>query len=166
MNQFVLYLGTPALIYFLSNSEFLPSLWPLVQNNKYCKLSIYNLWVKILPIPTSFQNAPINSNTSTCLGKVAEWLAEPNTIRMKNVHPTHPAGGPKNLILCFLANMRYIRDSFVQDTYSKKADTQYTSVYPWVKKCNIINPKIEQSACMNAEIESGRGGSVFPPTGI
>ena len=42
--------------------------------------------------------------------KGAQWFTESNTIRVKNFRPTRPPSGSKNVILCFLANMRYIRD--------------------------------------------------------
>ena len=39
--------------------------------------------------------------------KGAQWVAESNTIRVKNFRPTRQPGGSKYVILCFLANMRY-----------------------------------------------------------
>ena len=40
-------------------------------------------------------------------GKGAQWFAESNTIRVKFFCPTCPPCGSKNVILCFLANMKY-----------------------------------------------------------
>ena len=38
-------------------------------------------------------------------------FAESNTIRVNNFRPTRPPGRSKNVILCFLANMKYLRDT-------------------------------------------------------
>ena len=84
-----------------------------------------------------------------------------NRIRAKNVCPSCPPGGSKNILLGFLANIRYIRDGIC---------TGYIRwIYPQVKKDTkyLIKKSINQSACMNAEIESGRGEKVcVPPTDI
>ena len=95
-------------------------------------------------------------------GKGAQWFAESNTIRVKNFRPTRPPGGSKNVILCFLANMRYIRDGICTGYIRRRI---YISVPAGKKdKKYLIKKSINQSACMNAEIERGRGGkSVFSP---
>ena len=63
---------------------------------------------------------------------------------------------------CFLANMRYKRDGICTGYIRRQI---YISV-PTSKKDKkyVIKKSFNQSACMNAEIERGRGGgSVFPP---
>ena len=64
--------------------------------------------------------------------------------------------------------------AFEQDSVHKKGDIHYTythtyiSVYPCKTDTKyLIKKSINQSACMNAEIESGRGEKVcVPPTDI
>ena len=77
---------------------------------------------------------------------------------------TH-SGGTKNVILCFLANMGYIRDIICTGyTIHKKADIHQISVPQEKKETN--KKLINQSACMNAEIERGRGEVIFTSTKI
>ena len=51
--------------------------------------------------------------------KGAQWFAESNTVRVTNFHSTRPPGGSKNIVICFLANMRYVKDG-IRTGYIRK----------------------------------------------
>ena len=138
----------------------------------YCKWNSFYLWGKILPGTDDIKmRQAMRQKIRLCrLGKNrfctqarekgAQWFTESNTIRVKNFRPTRPPSGSKNVILCFLANMRYIRDGICTGYIRRRI---YISVPAGKKdKKYLIKKSINQSACMNAEIERGRGGkSVF-----
>ena len=140
----------------------------------YCKWNSFYLWGKILPGTDDIKmRQAMRQKIRLCrLGKNrfctqarekgAQWFTESNMIRVKNFRPTRPPSGSKNVILCFLANMRYIRDGICTGYIRRRI---YISVPAGKKdKKYLIKKSINQSACMNAEIERGRGGkSVFSP---
>ena len=84
----------------------------------------------------------------------------------ENFSPNRTPGGSKNVILCFLENIRYIREGICTGYIRRQI---YISVPAGKKdKKYLIKKTINQSACMIARIERGRGGgeSVCPPTKI
>ena len=88
----------------------------------YCKWNTFYLWWKLLPVPMTKKCAKQfeinirlgrlsrNRFWTKAQEKGAQWFAESNMIRVKNFHPSTPHSGSKNIILCFLENMRYIRN--------------------------------------------------------
>ena len=76
----------------------------------------------------------------------------------KNFDPTRPSGGSKTLSSAFC---KYeIHKGWL--LYRIHNNGGYTSVFQWVKKIQR-KKSINQSACMNAEMERGRGKGVFSP---
>ena len=114
---------------------------------------IYILFVGENTVSTDdIKNAPSNSKIKSGKAGRNRFRSSPgkgahrsqNLMQSQGEHffPNPPPGRSKNVILCFfIANMIY--------------STQYTSVYPLVKKIqsNSSKKSISQSACMNAEIE-------------
>ena len=91
--------------------------------------------------------------------KGAQWFAESNMIRVNNFHPTRPPSGSKNVILCFLANMRYIREDICTGYIRKRI---YISVPPGKKDKKIFNQSINQPVWM-PRLKRGGGKSIFSP---
>ena len=94
------------------------------RNFPYCKWNRFLFAGENATVPTT-KNAPSNSKGNpqeSRRGKNRFFHKKPgkrgpvsdrnNTAesRWKFFRPTHPPGGSKNVILCFLENMRYIRD--------------------------------------------------------
>ena len=113
-------------------------------------------------ICTQMYEKSVKANTAKLVslrpGKGAEWLAEFYTMKVKNqFHPTHLPSGSKNVILCFLANMRwFIRDGiFTGDQSGYTA--QVHSTHPCILYSHDFLKKesINQLTCMNSEIKGG-----------
>ena len=102
--------------------------------------------VEINPRKPTWQNRFLSS-----LGKVTCRIG---CHQDENICPTCPPGGSKNIILCFLANKRYIRDSICTGYITKAGKHQ--GIHGKKDQNLSINKLINQLTCMNAEIKRGR----------